>query len=122
MWLCSIDFKIKKIFLDNKWVKLQIWDTAGQERFRTITSGEAAGASWTETQAGNQYISDRCAGDAKGSSFNIGTSQPAVQCCTSGACCVLQLRSPLPLTALAREHHAGCERGAYMYQACMPCQ
>jgi hypothetical protein len=35
-----IDFKIKKIFLDNKWVKLQIWDTAGQERFRTITSGE----------------------------------------------------------------------------------
>jgi GTPase SAR1 family protein len=34
-----IDFKIKKIFLDNKWVKLQIWDTAGQERFRTITSG-----------------------------------------------------------------------------------
>lgn len=37
---CRIDFKIKKIFLDNKWVKLQIWDTAGQERFRTITSGE----------------------------------------------------------------------------------
>jgi Ras-related protein Rab-8A len=38
--LYRIDFKIKKIFLDNKWVKLQIWDTAGQERFRTITSGE----------------------------------------------------------------------------------
>ena len=37
---CSIDFKIKKILLENKWVKLQIWDTAGQERFRTITSGE----------------------------------------------------------------------------------
>ena len=36
---CSIDFKIKKILLDNKWIKLQIWDTAGQERFRTITSG-----------------------------------------------------------------------------------
>lgn len=36
---CRIDFKIKKILLDNKWVKLQIWDTAGQERFRTITSG-----------------------------------------------------------------------------------
>jgi GTPase SAR1 family protein len=35
-----IDFKIKKILLDNKWIKLQIWDTAGQERFRTITSGE----------------------------------------------------------------------------------
>lgn len=37
--VCRIDFKIRKIFLDNKWVKLQIWDTAGQERFRTITSG-----------------------------------------------------------------------------------
>lgn len=36
---CRIDFKIKKILLDNKWIKLQIWDTAGQERFRTITSG-----------------------------------------------------------------------------------
>ena len=35
-----IDFKIKSIQLDNKWVKLQIWDTAGQERFRTITSGK----------------------------------------------------------------------------------
>jgi hypothetical protein len=47
---CRIDFKIKKIFLDNKWVKLQIWDTAGQERFRTITSGEqqalVAAAAW----------------------------------------------------------------------------
>ncbi len=42
--MCSIDFKIKKILLDNKWIKLQIWDTAGQERFRTITSGEAPGA------------------------------------------------------------------------------
>ncbi len=38
-----IDFKIKKILLDNKWIKLQIWDTAGQERFRTITSGKPAG-------------------------------------------------------------------------------
>lgn len=38
--LYRIDFKIKKILLDNKWIKLQIWDTAGQERFRTITSGE----------------------------------------------------------------------------------
>eukprot|EP00879_Flechtneria_rotunda_P002040 GHRR01002218.1.p1 GENE.GHRR01002218.1~~GHRR01002218.1.p1 ORF type:complete len:215 (+),score=57.19 GHRR01002218.1:336-980(+) len=40
----GIDFKIKKIFLDNKWVKLQIWDTAGQERFRTITSAYYRGA------------------------------------------------------------------------------
>lgn len=38
---CRIDFKIKKVLIDGKWVKLQIWDTAGQERFRTITSGEA---------------------------------------------------------------------------------
>lgn len=38
-----IDFKIKKIMLDNKWIKLQIWDTAGQERFRTITSGANVG-------------------------------------------------------------------------------
>ena len=38
--VCRIDFKIKKILIDNKWIKLQIWDTAGQERFRTITSGE----------------------------------------------------------------------------------
>lgn len=36
---CSIDFKIKKLLLNGKWVKLQIWDTAGQERFRTINSG-----------------------------------------------------------------------------------
>jgi hypothetical protein len=35
-----IDFKIKKVLIDGKWVKLQIWDTAGQERFRTITSGK----------------------------------------------------------------------------------
>lgn len=39
---CRIDFKIKKVLLDGKWVKLQIWDTAGQERFRTITSGKTA--------------------------------------------------------------------------------
>ena len=25
--LCSIDFKIKKVLIDGKWVKLQIWDT-----------------------------------------------------------------------------------------------
>ena len=38
--LRRIDFKLKKMLIDGKWVKLQIWDTAGQERFRTITSGE----------------------------------------------------------------------------------
>lgn len=40
----GIDFKIKKLLLDDKWVKLQIWDTAGQERFRTITSAYYRGA------------------------------------------------------------------------------
>jgi Ras-related protein Rab-1A len=35
----SIDFKIRKIMIGDKLVKVQIWDTAGQERFRTITSG-----------------------------------------------------------------------------------
>ena len=39
-YCCRIDFKIKKLLLNGKWIKLQIWDTAGQERFRTITSGE----------------------------------------------------------------------------------
>jgi Ras-related protein Rab-8A len=33
----GIDFKIKKINVEDKRVKLQVWDTAGQERFRTIT-------------------------------------------------------------------------------------
>mmetsp|Transcript_19805 Transcript_19805/g.58827 ORF Transcript_19805/g.58827 Transcript_19805/m.58827 type:complete len:214 (-) Transcript_19805:1210-1851(-) len=40
----GIDFKIKQLLLDDKWVKLQIWDTAGQERFRTITSAYYRGA------------------------------------------------------------------------------
>ncbi|KAK9787878.1 hypothetical protein WJX73_007617 [Symbiochloris irregularis] len=40
----GIDFKIKKLLLNGKWVKLQIWDTAGQERFRTITSAYYRGA------------------------------------------------------------------------------
>ncbi|KXZ44809.1 RABE1 protein [Gonium pectorale] len=40
----GIDFKIKKVPIDGKLVKLQIWDTAGQERFRTITSAYYRGA------------------------------------------------------------------------------
>jgi Ras-related protein Rab-1A len=33
----GVDFKIRKLELEDKSVKLQIWDTAGQERFRNIT-------------------------------------------------------------------------------------
>lgn len=40
----GIDFKIKRIVIDNKRYKLQIWDTAGQERFRTITTNYYRGA------------------------------------------------------------------------------
>lgn len=42
LMLCCrrIDFKIKGLLLDDKWVKLQVLDTAGHKRFRTITNGE----------------------------------------------------------------------------------
>jgi Ras-related protein Rab-1A len=33
----GVDFKIRKLDLESKSVRLQIWDTAGQERFRTST-------------------------------------------------------------------------------------
>lgn len=33
----GLDFKIKTIKIDNKYIKLQIWDTGGQERFKPIT-------------------------------------------------------------------------------------
>jgi GTPase SAR1 family protein len=42
--LLGIDFKIKKINVDDKRIKLQVWDTAGQERFRTITQTYYKGA------------------------------------------------------------------------------
>jgi Ras-related protein Rab-1A len=32
----GVDFKVKRVKVDGKRVKLQIWDTAGQERFRSI--------------------------------------------------------------------------------------
>ncbi|KAH0792161.1 Ras-related protein RABD1 [Histomonas meleagridis] len=40
----GVDFKIKKIELEGKSIKLQIWDTAGQERFRTITKSYYRGS------------------------------------------------------------------------------
>jgi len=40
----GIDYKIKTVNVDKKWVKLQIWDTAGQEKFRTITQSFYRGA------------------------------------------------------------------------------
>ena len=33
----GVDFKVKKLIIDNNVVKIQLWDTAGQERFKTIT-------------------------------------------------------------------------------------
>uniref|UniRef100_A0A8C6UFH4 small monomeric GTPase n=1 Tax=Neogobius melanostomus TaxID=47308 RepID=A0A8C6UFH4_9GOBI len=40
----GIDFKIKKVELQGKKIKLQIWDTAGQVRFHTITTSYYRGA------------------------------------------------------------------------------
>ncbi|KAI0791429.1 ras-domain-containing protein [Abortiporus biennis] len=40
----GVDFKVHKMEVRGKKVKLSIWDTAGQERFRTITSSYYRGA------------------------------------------------------------------------------
>lgn len=40
----GIDFKIKKLDVDDSKIKIQIWDTAGQERFKTITQNYYKGA------------------------------------------------------------------------------
>ncbi|KAK7440613.1 hypothetical protein VKT23_016961 [Stygiomarasmius scandens] len=40
----GVDFKVHKMDIKGKKVKLSIWDTAGQERFRTITSSYYRGA------------------------------------------------------------------------------
>eukprot|EP00026_Physarum_polycephalum_P000787 Phypoly_transcript_00788.p1 GENE.Phypoly_transcript_00788~~Phypoly_transcript_00788.p1 ORF type:complete len:1214 (+),score=135.27 Phypoly_transcript_00788:100-3741(+) len=40
----GVDFKIKRLHIEDRQYKLQIWDTAGQERFRTITSAYYEGA------------------------------------------------------------------------------
>ncbi len=40
----GIDYKVKRMTVDGKDIKMQIWDTAGQERFRTITQSYYKGA------------------------------------------------------------------------------
>lgn len=40
----GVDFRLKKMTVEGKKVKLAIWDTAGQERFRTLTSAYYRGA------------------------------------------------------------------------------
>ena len=40
----GVDFKIRKIEINGKAIKLQIWDTAGQERFQTLTSSYYRGS------------------------------------------------------------------------------
>jgi small GTP-binding protein len=40
----GIDFRLRRLRVDGRSVKLQIWDTAGQERFRTITASYYRGA------------------------------------------------------------------------------
>ncbi|KAI6145490.1 ras-domain-containing protein, partial [Pisolithus tinctorius] len=40
----GVDFRVHKMEVDGRKVKLSIWDTAGQERFRTITSSYYRGA------------------------------------------------------------------------------
>merc|ERR1712137_598269 len=41
----GIDYKIKKLKIDDVILKLQIWDTAGQERYRAITHNFYKGSS-----------------------------------------------------------------------------
>ncbi|KAL1741413.1 ras-domain-containing protein [Schizophyllum fasciatum] len=40
----GVDFRVHKMDIDGRKVKLSIWDTAGQERFRTITASYYRGA------------------------------------------------------------------------------
>ncbi|CAD8127175.1 unnamed protein product [Paramecium sonneborni] len=45
-YMCTIgvDFKIKKLQVDDRVVKMQIWDTAGQEKYQTLTQNFYKGA------------------------------------------------------------------------------
>ncbi|KAG8892609.1 hypothetical protein FRB99_002588 [Tulasnella sp. 403] len=40
----GVDFRVSKMEVNGRRIKLSIWDTAGQERFRTITSSYYRGA------------------------------------------------------------------------------
>lgn len=40
----GVDFKVKRITVNGKKIKLQIWDTAGQERFKALTSSYYRGS------------------------------------------------------------------------------
>jgi len=40
----GVDFKMKKVTINDRTVKLQLWDTAGQERYRTIVASFYRGA------------------------------------------------------------------------------
>ena len=40
----GIDYKCKRLFIEEENFKVQVWDTAGQERFRTLTNAYYRGA------------------------------------------------------------------------------
>ena len=42
--VAGVDFKTKRVEMNNKVFKLQIWDTAGQERYNTIRKNFYRGA------------------------------------------------------------------------------
>jgi small GTP-binding protein len=44
MGTTGIDMRVKQMFIDNRWVRIQIWDTAGQERFHSISRTYYRGA------------------------------------------------------------------------------